>query len=111
MCITCSGMHRGLGRHVSRVHTCGFRGFHFSTPKLKVIFLELKVRSLALDHWDAESEKIMLALGNDKANAIYEMKLKEDQSLLSEKPTPESDRWVFSPFVLRGPWGRIKHLC
>ncbi|KAJ3050345.1 Arf-GAP with coiled-coil, ANK repeat and PH domain-containing protein 2 [Rhizophlyctis rosea] len=68
LCITCSGMHRGLGRDFS------------------------KIRSLVLDRWDAESQEIMLALGNDRVNSVFEARLKRDATLEGDKPKPDSDR-------------------
>ena len=48
LCIECSGIHRSLGVRVS------------------------KVRSLMLDQWEPESQKLMMLLGNALINSIYE---------------------------------------
>lgn len=69
MCIECSGPHRSLGAHIS------------------------KVRSTTLDKWTKNNCKLLISIGNDRANSIWEAKnekLKE-QGLI-EKPTPTSDR-------------------
>ncbi|XP_077367857.1 arf-GAP with GTPase, ANK repeat and PH domain-containing protein 3-like [Festucalex cinctus] len=48
MCIECSGIHRNLGTHLSRV------------------------RSLDLDDWPVELSMVMTAIGNSMANSIWE---------------------------------------
>ncbi len=48
MCIECSGIHRNLGTHLSRV------------------------RSLDLDDWPVELSMVMTAIGNTMANSVWE---------------------------------------
>ncbi|TMS07163.1 Arf-GAP with coiled-coil, ANK repeat and PH domain-containing protein 2 [Larimichthys crocea] len=82
MCIECSGIHRSLGVHLS------------------------KVRSLTLDSWDAEQLKLLCVLGNDVMNQIYEARCSEDgrvkpraDSLRSEKEAWIKQKYVEKRFV------------
>ncbi|XP_048097129.1 arf-GAP with coiled-coil, ANK repeat and PH domain-containing protein 3 isoform X2 [Alosa alosa] len=77
LCIECSGIHRSLGVHCS------------------------KVRSLTLDSWEPELLKLMCELGNSIINHIYEGTCKE-QGL--RKPGPNSTRqekeaWIKAKYV------------
>ncbi|XP_044261773.1 centaurin-gamma-1A isoform X1 [Tribolium madens] len=70
MCIECSGIHRNLGSHISRV------------------------RSLDLDEWPAGHLSVMLAIGNTLANSVWECRTQS-----RTKPTPissreEKERWI-----------------
>ncbi|KAJ8259461.1 hypothetical protein GJAV_G00169540 [Gymnothorax javanicus] len=77
LCIECSGIHRSLGVHCS------------------------KVRSLTLDSWEPELLKLMCELGNRAINRIYEGSC-EEQGL--KKPGPSSSRqekeaWIKAKYV------------
>uniref|UniRef100_A0A3Q3RC99 Arf-GAP with coiled-coil, ANK repeat and PH domain-containing protein n=1 Tax=Monopterus albus TaxID=43700 RepID=A0A3Q3RC99_MONAL len=77
LCIECSGIHRSLGVHCS------------------------KVRSLTLDSWEPELLKLMCELGNTVINQIYEGGCEEQGA---KKPGPSSSRqekeaWIKSKYV------------
>nr|XP_057935572.1 BAR_ACAPs and ArfGap_ACAP domain-containing protein [Doryrhamphus excisus] len=77
VCIECSGIHRSLGVHLS------------------------KVRSLTLDSWEAEQLKLLCVLGNDVVNEIYEARCSERGRLkpTMESPRAEKEAWIRDKYV------------
>ncbi|KAJ3092361.1 Arf-GAP with coiled-coil, ANK repeat and PH domain-containing protein 2 [Quaeritorhiza haematococci] len=64
-----------------------------------------QIRSITLDKWDPETIQVMLALGNERTNRIFEANLKysADPGTLT-KPDPESERshkerWCVAKYV------------
>ncbi|XP_067096508.1 arf-GAP with GTPase, ANK repeat and PH domain-containing protein 2 isoform X1 [Osmerus mordax] len=77
ICIECSGIHRNLGTHLSRV------------------------RSLDLDDWPGELTQVLAAIGNHMANSIWESCTQGRQ-----KPTPNATReeresWIRAKYEQR----------
>lgn len=81
ICIRCSGIHRGMGTHISRV------------------------KSVDLDSWTDEQLAVMLRWGNRRANRYWEAKLKDNSDGQGHVPREEkienfirtkyeSKRWV-----------------
>ncbi|XP_042159639.1 arf-GAP with GTPase, ANK repeat and PH domain-containing protein 2 isoform X2 [Oncorhynchus tshawytscha] len=77
ICIECSGIHRNLGTHLSRV------------------------RSLDLDDWPRELTQVLTAIGNHLANSIW-----ESHTQGRHKPTPNATReeresWIRAKYEQR----------
>uniref|UniRef100_A0A5F9CZR5 ArfGAP with GTPase domain, ankyrin repeat and PH domain 1 n=1 Tax=Oryctolagus cuniculus TaxID=9986 RepID=A0A5F9CZR5_RABIT len=70
MCIECSGIHRNLGTHLSRV------------------------RSLDLDDWPVELIKVMSAIGNELANSVWEESCQGRAKPSLDSTREEKERWI-----------------
>lgn len=70
MCIECSGIHRNLGTHVSRV------------------------RSLDLDDWPSELTAVISAIGNTLANSVWEGRIQNKTKPTSSSTREEKEKWV-----------------
>ncbi|XP_059997741.1 arf-GAP with coiled-coil, ANK repeat and PH domain-containing protein 3 isoform X4 [Lagenorhynchus albirostris] len=77
LCIECSGIHRSLGVHCS------------------------KVRSLTLDSWEPELLKLMCELGNSTVNQIYEAQCAGPGSRKPTASSPRQDKeaWIKDKYV------------
>ena len=81
ICIKCSGIHRSLGVHLS------------------------KVRSLALDFWNPEHVELMKSIGNQKSWEIFEEGF-EGGSIGIQRPGEDSgqkvkEKWIAAKYVDR----------
>uniref|UniRef100_A0A671LM67 Arf-GAP with GTPase, ANK repeat and PH domain-containing protein 1-like n=1 Tax=Sinocyclocheilus anshuiensis TaxID=1608454 RepID=A0A671LM67_9TELE len=70
ICIECSGIHRNLGTHLSRV------------------------RSLDLDEWPLELIKVMSAIGNELANSVWEANAQGRLKPAPDANREERERWI-----------------
>ncbi|XP_061411434.1 uncharacterized protein LOC133345050 isoform X2 [Lethenteron reissneri] len=77
MCIECSGIHRNLGTHLSRV------------------------RSLDLDDWPLELAAVMLAIGNATANGVWEADTQGLGKPQPDSPREEKERWIRAKYESR----------
>lgn len=86
ICIECSGIHRSLGSHIS------------------------KVRSLKMDSLKKEVQTFLLFTGNSFINDLFEGKIYEESDVLEGKPHPEDseetkttyikDKYILKKYVL-----------
>lgn len=82
ICIKCSGIHRSLGVHLS------------------------KVRSLALDFWNPEHVELMKCIGNKRSWSIFEESYDETDCIGVVRAEPESsqqvkEKWILAKYVNR----------
>ncbi|XP_059056757.1 centaurin-gamma-1A [Achroia grisella] len=70
ICIECSGIHRNLGSHISRV------------------------RSLDLDEWPLSHVSVMVSMGNTLANSIWEADLRGHIKPIASSSREEKERWI-----------------
>nr|XP_046237721.1 arf-GAP with GTPase, ANK repeat and PH domain-containing protein 1 isoform X1 [Scatophagus argus] len=77
ICIECSGIHRNLGTHLSRV------------------------RSLDLDEWPLELLKVMTAIGNELANSVWEATTQGRLKPGPDASREERERWIRAKYEQR----------
>uniref|UniRef100_H3CHY1 ArfGAP with GTPase domain, ankyrin repeat and PH domain 1 n=1 Tax=Tetraodon nigroviridis TaxID=99883 RepID=H3CHY1_TETNG len=77
ICIECSGIHRNLGTHLSRV------------------------RSLDLDEWPLELIKVMTAIGNELANSVWEANAQGRPKPAPDASREERERWIRAKYEQR----------
>ncbi|XP_075904657.1 arf-GAP with GTPase, ANK repeat and PH domain-containing protein 1-like [Nelusetta ayraudi] len=77
ICIECSGIHRNLGTHLSRV------------------------RSLDLDEWPLELLKVMTAIGNELANSVWEANTQGRAKPGPDASREERERWIRAKYEQR----------
>uniref|UniRef100_A0A672ZLI9 ArfGAP with GTPase domain, ankyrin repeat and PH domain 1 n=1 Tax=Sphaeramia orbicularis TaxID=375764 RepID=A0A672ZLI9_9TELE len=77
ICIECSGIHRNLGTHLSRV------------------------RSLDLDEWPLELIKVMSSIGNELANSVWEANAQGRLKPGPDASREERERWIRAKYEQR----------
>ncbi|KNE72324.1 hypothetical protein AMAG_20566 [Allomyces macrogynus ATCC 38327] len=74
-CITCSGLHRSMGVHVS------------------------KVRSIILDTWDAATVEVMVRLGNTAVNGMYLGAPATPPGITPAADRNAREKWIMAKYV------------
>ncbi|KAK3757031.1 hypothetical protein RRG08_041807 [Elysia crispata] len=77
VCIECSGIHRNLGTHISRV------------------------RSLDLDDWPSDIVKVMTAVGNQTVNSVWEANLKGRHKPTQSSNRDEKEKWIRTKYDVK----------
>ena len=77
VCIECSGIHRNLGSHIS------------------------KVRSLDLDEWPSGPVSVMVALGNEIGNRVWEGNNTGQSKPNPRSPREDKERWIRAKYEHR----------
>ncbi|XP_075757843.1 arf-GAP with GTPase, ANK repeat and PH domain-containing protein 2 isoform X2 [Pelodiscus sinensis] len=77
ICIECSGIHRNLGTHLSRV------------------------RSLDLDDWPRELTLVLTSIGNETANSIWEKNTQGRRKPTCESSREERESWIRAKYEQR----------
>lgn len=77
ICIECSGIHRNLGTHLSRV------------------------RSLDLDEWPLELIKVLSSIGNELANSVWEGATQGRVKPAPDATREERERWIRAKYEQR----------
>ncbi|XP_053564180.1 arf-GAP with GTPase, ANK repeat and PH domain-containing protein 2 isoform X2 [Bombina bombina] len=77
ICIECSGIHRNLGTHLSRV------------------------RSLDLDDWPLELTLVLTSIGNEMANSIWEMTTQGRTKPSFDSSREERESWIRAKYEQR----------
>ncbi|KAL7044018.1 hypothetical protein ACKWTF_001746 [Chironomus riparius] len=70
ICIECSGIHRNMGSHIS------------------------KVRSLTLDEWPPSHLAVMLSIGNSLSNSVWEANTRGQAKPVPTSSREEKENWV-----------------
>lgn len=77
VCLNCSGQHRNIGAHIS------------------------KVKSATLDDWEPEEVAFMAKMGNVRANAILLAKLPQGMTKPQSSDDRGRERWIKQKYVQR----------
>ena len=97
LCIQCSGIHRNFGSHISRIRSLELDEWRLVLGSLcTYVFVKF-----FLIEYSLELIAVMLSIGNELCNSIWEMNVKGRHKPMAQSSREEKETWIRSKYVHR----------